>query len=244
MIENYEIEDGKCVVCGAESGDTPLCPICYKNYKRYYDFNENLNYCNKNIKFAMLKLFAHFDLLEEKELDSDKSSFLIDFAKMIRPIVEDEDFLHKKQEKVLIEELQKENEKLKKVMQKQISENEDDILDPRKKWPTKYRCSDGHYVRSRAELLIDNWLFDKRIIHIYERQVTFASNEKFLCDFYLPDFNAYVEFWGKTDDYYVKRRNIKTSLYKTLENVKLIELDDKALENLDDILENRINEIK
>ena len=140
--------------------------------------------------------------------------------------------------------MQEENEYLNKQLQEQTSEYEACTSDPRKKWPARYRCRDGHYVRSKAELLIDNWLFTEGIKHIYEKQVTFANNEKCLCDFYLPDFSAYIEFWGKTDDYYLMRRNIKTSLYKTLKNVKLIELDDKSLENLDDILENFINEIR
>lgn len=244
MLRDYEIEDNECVVCGEESNYRPLCTSCYNSYKRFFNDGENLSYCNKNIRYAMLKLFAHFDLLEDDDVDDDKTGFLIDFAQMIRPLVRDENYFGENDDKILIEQLQQENSRLKKQLEQQSFSINDDFSDPRKKWPAKYRCRDGHYVRSRAELLIDNWLFAEGIKHIYEKQVTFPDGNKCLCDFYLPDFSAYIEFWGKTDDYYIKRKNIKTSLYKTLKNTKLIELDDISLENLDDILDEYISSIR
>ena len=39
MVKDYEIEDGKCVVCGDESNNLPLCKSCYNSYKRF--FNDN-----------------------------------------------------------------------------------------------------------------------------------------------------------------------------------------------------------
>ena len=243
MLKDYEIEDSKCIVCGEESNNLPLCSYCYKSYKRFFDHGEDLSYCNKSLKFALLKLLAYFDGLENDDIDDDKTGFLIDLCSMVRPIVEDENYFGENEDKILISKLQKENEKLKEQLQQNII-NKDDFSDPRKKWPAKYRCRDGHYVRSRAELLIDNWLHAERISHVYEKQVTFPNNEKCLCDFYLHDHGAYIEFWGKTDDYYIKRKNIKTELYKTLKNIKLIELDDKSLENLDDILENYISSLQ
>ena len=35
------------------------------NYKRYYNSDESLCYCNKNLRYAMLKLLAYFDILED-----------------------------------------------------------------------------------------------------------------------------------------------------------------------------------
>lgn len=242
MVKDYEIEDGKCVVCGDESNNLPLCKSCYNSYKRFFNDNEDLGYCNKNIRYAMLKLFAYFDLLEDEEIDDDKTGFLIDFARMIRPIVQDENYFSENEDKRLIDKLTKENTELKeKIESLSKKEQDEEISDPRKKWPAKYRCKDGHYVRSRAELLIDNWLFSEGIKHIYEKQVSFPNGEKALCDFYLPDYSSYIEFWGLQDDYYIKRKNTKTQLYKSLNNISLLELDDKSLENLDDVLEDFIN---
>lgn len=243
MIKDYEVEDSKCIVCGEESKGFPLCPSCYRSYKRFFDAGENLIYCNKTLKYALLKLLAYFDGLESKDVDDDKTGFLIDFCRMIRPMVQNEEYITENEDKQLISKLQKENENLK-IQLSQQAEMDDDISDPHKKWAARYRCKDGHYVRSRAELLIDNWLFAEGIKHIYEKQVTFPNGEKCLCDFYLPDYTAYIEFWGKTDDYYIKRKNIKTNLYKTIKNVKLIELDDKSLERLDDVLDDYISSLR
>ncbi len=243
MLKDYEIEDSKCIVCGQESKNLPLCLSCYRSYKNFFNDNENLSYCNKTLRYALLKLLAYFDILEDDEVTDDNSGFMIDFCRLVRPLVQDEGFLLENEDKILIQKLQKENEQLKEQLAK-VKQEDDDISDPRKKWPAKYRCKDGHYVRSRAELLIDNWLYSENIQHVYEKQVSFPNGEKCLCDFYLKDLNAYIEFWGMTDEYYLKRKNTKTALYKTLKNVNLIELNDKSLENLDDVLEDYISSLR
>jgi hypothetical protein len=56
--------------------------------------------------------------------------------------------------------------------------------DFRSKFPAKLRTIDGHYVRSRAELLIDNWLYHAGIIHAYEKRL--PIEEDIYSDFYLP----------------------------------------------------------
>ena len=43
--------------------------------------------------------------------------------------------------------------------------------DFRIKYPANLRTPDGHYVRSRAELLIDDFLYKNRIVHAYERKL-------------------------------------------------------------------------
>jgi hypothetical protein len=44
-------------------------------------------------------------------------------------------------------------------------------LEFREKFVAKHRAADGHYVRSRAEMLIDNWLYMSEIVHAYERKL-------------------------------------------------------------------------
>ena len=46
-----------------------------------------------------------------------------------------------------------------------------DQKDFREKFPAKYRATDGHLVRSRAEMLIDNWLYMSGIVHAVERKL-------------------------------------------------------------------------
>ena len=42
--------------------------------------------------------------------------------------------------------------------------------DFREKFKAEYRTNDGHYVRSRAELVIANWLFAEGIAYAYEKK--------------------------------------------------------------------------
>ena len=94
--------------------------------------------------------------------------------------------------------------------------------------------NDRHYVRSRAELVIANWLFAEGIAYAYEKRV--PIKEDIYCDFYIPKGNVYVEFWGLEDDEaYIKRKEQKIELYKKY-GLNLIEIDNDKIGNLDDHL--------
>ncbi len=96
------------------------------------------------------------------------------------------------------------------------------------------RTADGHYVRSRAEMLIDNWLYTAEIVHAYERRL--PIEEEVYCDFYLPNAKVYIEFWGmESDPKYVKRKEQKKRIYSDY-GLSLIELNDDDIKNLDDVL--------
>jgi len=98
----------------------------------------------------------------------------------------------------------------------------------------EYRTEDGHYVRSKAELIIDNWLYNKGIVHAYEKKL--PTEENLLSDFYIPNKNIYIEYWGyENQEKYLKRKKVKQQIYKRY-NFKLIELQDNDIQNLDDIL--------
>ena len=64
----------------------------------------------------------------------------------------------------------------------------------REKFEAKHRTKDGHYVRSRAEMLIDNALYDYGLVHAYEKKL--SIEEEVYTDFYLPNGKVYIEFWG------------------------------------------------
>lgn len=105
-------------------------------------------------------------------------------------------------------------------------------------WRSKYkadiRTSDGHYVRSRAEMLIDNFLYYHRIIHAYERKVNI--DEALFCDFYIPEQKVFIEFWGMEENKkYAERKKRKQELYLKY-GFNLIEINDSDMGNLDEIL--------
>jgi hypothetical protein len=104
----------------------------------------------------------------------------------------------------------------------------------RHKFEATHRTTDGHFVRSKAEMLIDNWLYMAEIVHAYERKL--PIEEEMYCDFYIPTGKVYIEFWGyENDAKYQARKQEKLAIYQKY-NFNLIELTDKDVLNLDDIL--------
>lgn len=96
------------------------------------------------------------------------------------------------------------------------------ILRRLKKWgeeikPTQCRgylfeTNDGHFVRSRAEKLIDDKLFSLGVEHILEKKI---AGKRYKCDWYLPDFDIYIEYWGLCGrKFYDKRKEKKIKIYR------------------------------
>ncbi|MBI1368695.1 MAG: glycerol kinase [Planctomycetes bacterium] len=106
--------------------------------------------------------------------------------------------------------------------------------DFRTKFPATFRTSDGHMVRSRAEVMIDNWLYAQGIVHAYERRL--PIEEDVYCDFYLPNKHVYIEYWGmEKDPRYAERMAAKKQIYAK-HSMSLIELGDQDITQLDDCL--------
>lgn len=109
-----------------------------------------------------------------------------------------------------------------------------DSLGFREKFEAKHRSADGHFVRSKAEMLIDNWLYMAEIVHAYERKL--PIEEDVYCDFYIPSGKVYIEYWGfENDAKYLARKRKKLEIYNKY-GFNLIELSDEDVQNLDDIL--------
>ena len=76
-----------------------------------------------------------------------------------------------------------------------------------------YRCSDGHLVRSGMERMVDNWMTDQGIQHVYEPRVP--------GDIYKADFLArghYIEVWGLADsgfERYAEDQQAKLAYYQS-----------------------------
>ena len=130
------------------------------------------------------------------------------------------------------------------------SEDETIKIEPSKaqsKYPTKMlKSKDGHMVRSRGELVIDNMLYDYGITHAYERELPIAETVK--CDFYIPPRNGgmavYIEFWGiSNDEEYLHRKKMKQEIYKR-ENYNLINIEEHHLDNLDGYLPKELLQYK
>ncbi len=113
--------------------------------------------------------------------------------------------------------------------------------DYREKWEAKHRTLDGHYVRSRAEVIIDNLLYQYGLVHAYERKII-IGDEEVLSDFYLPAGKVYIEFWGLEDDpKYAERKKKKIEFYKK-NDIPLIEISDNDILSLDDHLPRKLKD--
>ncbi|MFH1141250.1 MAG: hypothetical protein V1724_06240 [Chloroflexota bacterium] len=97
-----------------------------------------------------------------------------------------------------------------------------------------YRATDGHLVRSKSELIIDNWLYTSEHAHAFERKL--PIEEEVYSDFYIPAGKVYIEYWGfDADPRYLARKQKKLETYKKY-GFQLIELKDKEVQNIDDTL--------
>ena len=104
----------------------------------------------------------------------------------------------------------------------------------REKFPPTIRASDGHMVRSRAEAMIDAWLYENRVVHAYEKLV--RVEQKMYCDFYLPEYDLYIEFWGlESNQKYKARKERKLEIYRQ-NDLRLVEIKNEHINNLDDYL--------
>ncbi|HEX8746140.1 MAG TPA: HEAT repeat domain-containing protein [Pyrinomonadaceae bacterium] len=118
-------------------------------------------------------------------------------------------------------------------LEKELSQESEDFSF-RARFPAVHRTIDGHLVRSRAEIIIDNWLYAAGVVHAYERMVPVKEN--LYCDFYVPAGDVYIEYWGlEADPLYAERMRSKKEIYQRY-GLRLIELRDSHISQLDDYL--------
>ncbi len=115
-----------------------------------------------------------------------------------------------------------------------------DIQTFRERFSAKYRATDGHMLRSKTDLRIDNWLYMFEIAHAYERRL--PIEEEAFGSFYIPHGKVYIEYFGcENDDAYGYDKNCQRRKQEKLEiyqkyNFNLIQLDDKHIVDLDNAL--------
>ncbi|KAI9002499.1 hypothetical protein DFJ74DRAFT_695844 [Hyaloraphidium curvatum] len=80
-----------------------------------------------------------------------------------------------------------------------------------------FNAMDGHHVRSKGEVLVDNALRTLGILHDYEpaRKVNNVGGglASIRPDWHLPGYDVYIEYWGMDTPEYVDRKNWKKTLY-------------------------------
>lgn len=89
----------------------------------------------------------------------------------------------------------------------------------------QYKCDDGRKVRSKSEKIISDFLFKYGIRTIYEKPIYYYPNESETItlhpDFYLPDYDYYIEHNGIDTKSYKANKAKTEEMYKSL-NYKVI----------------------
>lgn len=92
---------------------------------------------------------------------------------------------------------------------------------------TRFKCQDGHMVRSSYELRVDNWLYKHKVQHVYDPRLPF--DRRYKADFLAN--NWYIEIWGVVGSKVYKRRKEKKLIMYKANNVPLIEIPVHAFDS-------------
>lgn len=102
------------------------------------------------------------------------------------------------------------------------------------------RTSDKVAVQSQGERRIGDFLAAEGIKYIYDERYRIAADAVVRPDFYLPEFDLYIEYWGMDTDEYLDRRKEKQLLYQRA-GKKLISLTPEDLPRLEETLREKLS---
>jgi hypothetical protein len=130
----------------------------------------------------------------------------------------------------------------------------EDLIDPKAEYGTRSTTLTGERVRSKAEQTIADYFTRQNILYQYEKTAktnNLIFKEKISKpDFYLPQYDLYVEYWGllDTEDERMNSRYKKMMRYKMAryhENkIRFVSIYPNNLSNLDYIFRKKFREVK
>lgn len=94
---------------------------------------------------------------------------------------------------------------------------------------------DGHTVSSRAERMIDNWLYVAGVVHARNRPLALAEPTP-IADFYLPSCALCIEYWDPAANPTALTAKLEKQASYKRTGQSYLEVQDADLEHLDDIL--------
>lgn len=229
---------GVCVVCNSEAPNGHLCRDCYyemRDFKESFDknalvFDMKDYYFNLRSNIYRMKTFDYIKsncnklmAIANFVLELHKDSSLTD-----RAVNDIKDIIESKKPK---EEVKPSEE----VMQKDSHREE------------LRRTCDGHYVKSDPEVVIDDILYEARIVHCYEKKVPIDSDERTIkCDWFIPVIDSrrgiYIEYWGMNTKDYLQNKERKREAYRE-HNIPLIEVEKDDYRDRQGLADRIISEI-
>lgn len=240
-IERRQQDDGLCIVCGEDAPNGSLCRDCYYEMLDYKDS------IDKNMKVFELKDY-YFNLknsiMRMRNFDyvQPNCNKLMALAVVAKDIYRDESLT----DRVVND--------IKDIIKKKLPSKEQETTEYSKTQDSHkeevLRTSDGHYVKSMPEQIIDDILYDLRIVHCYEKKVPITADEQTIsADWFIPVTDSrhgiYIEYWGMNTEEYIKNKERKRLQYKN-HDIPLIEIekdDYKDKQGLSDRLISEINKL-
>ena len=101
------------------------------------------------------------------------------------------------------------------------------------------RAGGGTLVQSRGERRIADWLAERGVAFRYDERMRIVEGYAIRPDFYLPEFDLYIEYWGMdTTDYKIGMLK-KKKLYQQ-QGKRLVSIERDDTPNLEEVLEDKL----
>lgn len=219
--EKQTIGDGVCIVCGCEAPNGHLCRECYYDMKDYYSSTFDKNSKAFELKDYYFNLKQNIFRMKNFEYIKNNCNKLFALATLVKDIYSDESLTDR-----VVNDI-KDIISYKKPKEEQKPSEEVIIKDSRKE--EVFRTMDGHYVKSNPESIIDDILYELRIVHCYEKKVPIDMDEQTVtCDWFIPVLDnrrgIYIEYWGMNTKDYLANKERKRASYKA-NDIPLIEIE-------------------
>lgn len=115
---------------------------------------------------------------------------------------------------------------------------------------SEHETLNGELVKSGGERMIADYFFKNKIRYEYEKPATGAANRIISRpDFYLPDYDVYVEYWGMADTQdgkerkeYAKGMEWKMARYRE-NGIRFVSIYPNEIEKLDSVFAKKLKEV-
>ena len=107
------------------------------------------------------------------------------------------------------------------------------------KYPSFYNCLDGHRARSLSEVVVDNCLYRCGILHEEEGLIKKNGKKKYKYDWFLPECDVYLEFFGYFGKKYQDTRKKKEKYYKK-HSLDMIAIEPQDLANIEESMRKKL----
>lgn len=113
-----------------------------------------------------------------------------------------------------------------------------------------HKTRNGEIVKSGGERILANYFYRNKIRYEYEKAVTEDSGRIISRpDFYLPDYDVYVEYWGMADTEdskerreYTKSMEWKRARYRE-NGIKFISIYPREIYRIDTVFQKKLKEV-